>query len=47
LGSLVYNELGDILAIFVSIIIILIMNIVLKNTSLVEIKQLIKIIVKR
>jgi O-antigen/teichoic acid export membrane protein len=47
LNSLVYNELGDILGIFVSIIIILIMNIVLKNTSLVEIKQLIKIIVKK
>jgi O-antigen/teichoic acid export membrane protein len=47
LGSLGYSEPSDIIAIFVSISSILIMNIVLKNTSLAEIKQLIKIIVRR
>ena len=47
LGSLSYDGPSHIIAIFTSISIILVMNIVLKNTLPTEIKQLLKILPKR
>jgi O-antigen/teichoic acid export membrane protein len=47
LGSFVYGAGSEIIAIFSSISTILIMNIILKNTSPAEIKQLVKVLIRR